>query len=154
VPASKRGNEFGSVTGRPRRCGWLDIPALARSFQLNGVDGLCITKLDVLDGMREIRICTGYTVNGKPVALLPSGADAVAECIPRYETMPGWNESTVGARTFDELPTAARTYLRRIEALTGVPIAIVSTGPDRDETILVHHPFKWTDESTTQLSPA
>ena len=138
---AKRGNEFGSVTGRPRRCGWLDIPALARSLQLNGVAGLCITKLDVLDGMREIRICTGYTVHGKPVALLPLGADAVAECDPVYESLPGWSESTVGARTIDDLPRNARAYLERIAALTGVPIAMVSTGPDRDETILLHHPF-------------
>ncbi len=139
---AKRGNEFGSVTGRPRRCGWLDIPALKRSFQLNGVDGLCITKLDVLDGFDEIRICTGYTVRGKPLTLLPSGADAVAECEPVYESLPGWKESTVGVKSIDALPAAARAYLSRIEALTGVPIAMVSTGPDRDETILVHHPFR------------
>ena len=138
---AKRGNEFGSVTGRPRRCGWLDVPALARSLQLNGVNGLCITKLDVLDGMREIRICTGYTVHGRPVGLLPVGADAVAECVPVYESLPGWSESTVGVRSIDALPANARAYLTRIEALTGVPIAMVSTGPDRDETILLHHPF-------------
>ncbi len=139
---AKRGNEFGSVTGRPRRCGWLDVPALTRSFQLNGVNGLCITKLDVLDGMDEIRICTGYMVNGMPLALLPSGADAVAECMPVYESLPGWTESTVGARRIDALPANARAYLARIEALTGAPIAMVSTGPDRDETILLHHPFR------------
>ena len=138
---AKRGNEFGSVTGRPRRCGWLDIPALKRSFALNGVSGTCITKLDVLDGLPEIRVCTGYTVHGQPQALLPSGADAVAECIPVYETLPGWPESTVGVKSFDLLPTNARAYLRRIEALTGVPIAMVSTGPDRSETIVMHHPF-------------
>jgi len=139
---AKRGNEFGSVTGRPRRCGWLDIPALTRSLQLNGVDGLCITKLDVLDGMREIRICTSYTVRGDPVALLPSGADAVAECVPVYESLPGWSESTVGVRTIEALPANARKYLERIEALTRAPIAMVSTGPDRDDTILKRHPFK------------
>jgi adenylosuccinate synthase len=138
---AKRGNEFGSVTGRPRRCGWLDIPALKRSLQLNGVDGLCITKLDVLDGMSSIRICTGYTVAGKPLALLPSGAEAVAQCEPVYEDLPGWTESTFGVDTLDALPANARAYLKRIEALTGVPIAMVSTGPERDETILVHHPF-------------
>ena len=102
---------------------------------------MCITKLDVLDTLPEIRICTGYTIDGKAVDLIPTGADAVARCMPVYETMPGWRESTVGAHTFDDLPSAARAYLRRIEALTGVPIAIVSTGPDRGETILVHHPF-------------
>lgn len=139
---AKRGNEFGSVTGRPRRCGWLDIPALARSLQLNGVNGLCVTKLDVLDGMDEIRICTRYTVHGEPLALLPAGADAVAECVPVYETMPGWKDSTVGAKSFDALPANARGYLERIEALTGVPITMVSTGPDRTETILRHHPFQ------------
>ncbi|MFO1314099.1 MAG: adenylosuccinate synthase [Burkholderiales bacterium] len=138
---AKRGNEFGSVTGRPRRCGWLDLPALRRSLQLNGVDGLCITKLDVLDGMPEIRIATSYVKDGAPLDLIPTGADAVAGCAPVYETLPGWRESTVGARSFDALPANARAYLRRIEALTGVPIAMVSTGADRDETILVHHPF-------------
>jgi adenylosuccinate synthase len=138
----QRGNEFGSVTGRPRRCGWIDVAALRRSFQLNGVDGQCITKLDVLDTLPEIRLCVGYMLDGARIDLIPTGADAVARCTPVYETMPGWNESTVGARTFDELPAAARAYLRRIEELTGVPIAIVSTGPDRGETILVHHPFK------------
>ncbi|MEO8677331.1 MAG: adenylosuccinate synthetase, partial [Casimicrobiaceae bacterium] len=138
---AQRGNEFGSVTGRPRRCGWLDIPALKRSFALNGVTGTCITKLDVLDGLPEILLCTSYTVHGQSLALLPSGADAVAECMPVYETLPGWQESTVGVKSFDELPANARAYLRRVEALTGVPIAMVSTGPDRSETILMHHPF-------------
>jgi len=138
---AKRGNEFGSVTGRPRRCGWLDVPALKRSFELNGVDGVAITKLDVLDGMPRIRICTGYTADGHPLELLPLGADAVAECRPVYEELPGWSESTFGVKSFDALPANARTYLKRIETLTGVPIAMVSTGPERDETILVHHPF-------------
>ena len=138
---AKRGNEFGSVTGRPRRCGWLDLAALKRSVQLNGVDGLCITKLDVLDGMSEIQLCTSYTKNGRPLDLIPTGAEAVAECMPVYETLPGWQDSTVGAKSFAALPANARAYLKRIEALTGVPIAMVSTGPDRDETILVHHPF-------------
>jgi adenylosuccinate synthase len=137
-----RGNEFGSVTGRPRRCGWLDIPALRRSFELNGVDGLCITKLDVLDGMRELKICTRYVFDGAPLHLIPTGADAVARCTPVYETLPGWPESTVGVKSFDALPANARAYLNRIEALTGVSIAMVSTGPDRDETILRHHPFR------------
>ncbi|MCC7328148.1 MAG: adenylosuccinate synthase [Burkholderiales bacterium] len=138
---AERGKEFGSVTGRPRRCGWLDIPALTRSLQLNGVDGLCITKLDVLDGMSELQLCTSYTRDGRSLALIPTGAEAVAQCVPVYESLPGWQESTVGAKSFDALPANARAYLKRIEALTGVPIAIVSTGPDRDETILVHHPF-------------
>jgi adenylosuccinate synthase len=139
---AKRGNEFGSVTGRARRCGWLDIPALRRSFALNGLSGMCITKLDVLDGLSEIRLCTGYTVHGKPQPLLPSGADAVAECIPQYESLPGWPESTVGVKSFNLLPSNAQAYLRRIETLTGVPIAMVSTGADRSETIVMHHPFQ------------
>jgi adenylosuccinate synthase len=138
---AKRGNEFGSVTGRPRRCGWLDLPALKRSLQLNGVDGLCITKLDVLDGIGPIRICTEYTAAGMRLDLLPSGAEAVAECKPVYEEVPGWDQSTFGVKRFDDLPQNARAYLRRIEQLAGVPIAMVSTGPERDETILMHHPF-------------
>jgi len=139
---AERGNEFGSVTGRPRRCGWLDIPALARSLQLNGVDGLCITKLDVLDGLPSIQVCTAYRAGDEEITLLPTGAEAVAECQPVYEELPGWNESTFGVKTFAALPAAARAYLRRIETLTGVPIAMVSTGPERDETIVVHHPFR------------
>ena len=104
--------------------------------------GTCITKLDVLDGLPEIRLCTGYRVRGQPVQLLPTGADAVAECEPVYETLAGWTESTVGVKSFEALPPNARAYLERIEALTGVPIAMVSTGPDRSETILLHHPFR------------
>jgi adenylosuccinate synthase len=138
---ARRGNEFGSVTGRPRRCGWLDVPALKRSLQLNGVDGLCITKLDVLDGIGPIQICTEYIAAGERLDLLPSGAEAVAECKPVYEEVPGWDQSTFGVKRFDDLPQHARAYLRRIEQLTGVPIAMVSTGPERDETILMHHPF-------------
>jgi adenylosuccinate synthase len=138
---ARRGNEFGSVTGRPRRCGWLDLPALKRSLQLNGIDGLCITKLDVLDGIGPIRICTEYIADGMRLDLLPSGAEAVAECDPVYEEVPGWDQSTFGVKRFDDLPPNARAYLRRIEELTGVPIAMVSTGPERDETILMHHPF-------------
>jgi adenylosuccinate synthase len=139
---AKRGNEFGSVTGRPRRCGWLDVPLLRRSFELNGVNGICVMKLDVLDGMDEIRVCTHYEIDGKRVDRIPTGADAVARCSPVYETMPGWKESTVGVRALDGLPANARAYLSRIESLTGVPIAMVSTGPDRDDTILLRHPLR------------
>ena len=138
---AKRGNEFGSVTGRPRRCGWLDVPALRRSFELNGVDGMCITKLDVLDGMPTLKICVGYTMDGKRLDLIPTGADAVARCVPIYETLPGWQTSTFGAKTYDALPSNARAYLERIEQLTKVRIAMISTGPDREETILQQHPF-------------
>jgi adenylosuccinate synthase len=138
---AKRGNEFGSVTGRPRRCGWLDIPLLRRSAQLSGMDGLCITKLDVLDGLDAIRVCTGYRIDGQATDLVPTGADEVARCEPVYETLPGWKDSTVGATTFDALPHDARAYLKRVEQLAGVPIAMVSTGPDRHETIMVRHPL-------------
>ncbi len=138
---SQTGREFGTVTGRKRRCGWFDIPALKRSIQINGVTGLCITKLDVLDGLTEIKICTGYTLNGKNVDLLPIGAEEVAECLPILESLSGWSESTVGATTQESLPPAARAYLARIEALCGIPIDIISTGPERDETILRRHPF-------------
>jgi adenylosuccinate synthase len=138
---AKRGNEFGSVTGRPRRCGWLDIPLLRRSFELNGVNGTCIMKLDVLDGMDEIRVCTHYAVDGERVDRIPTGAEAVARCAPVYETLPGWQDSTVGVRTLAALPANARAYLSRIETLTGIPIAMVSTGPDREDTILLRHPL-------------
>lgn len=136
-----RGNEFGSVTGRPRRCGWFDAVAMRRSIQLNGVSGLCVTKLDVLDGLPVVRICTGYRRAGQAVDLLPFGADDVAACEPVYEDMPGWTDSTVGACTWEALPAAAQRYLKRLSELVGAPIDIVSTGPDRDETILLRHPF-------------
>ena len=138
---SNKGREFGTVTGRKRRCGWFDLPALKRSIQINGVTGLCITKLDVLDGLKELKICTGYQLNGKVVDLLPMGSDEVAGCEPILETMSRWESSTVGASTLEQLPATARAYLNRIEALCEVPIDIVSTGPERDETILRRHPF-------------
>jgi len=138
---SQKGREFGTVTGRKRRCGWFDIPALKRSSQINGVTGLCITKLDVLDGLEELKICTGYRLNGKVVDLLPMGADDVAGCEPILETMTGWQESTVGVTSFEALPAAARAYLARIETLCEIPIDIISTGPEREETILRRHPF-------------
>jgi len=138
---SNKGREFGTVTGRKRRCGWFDLPALKRSIQINGVTGLCITKLDVLDGLRELKICTGYKLDGRIVDLLPMGSDEVADCTPILETMAGWEGSTVGATSLDQLPEAARDYLARIEALCEVPIDIISTGPEREETILRVHPF-------------
>ena len=138
---SQKGREFGTVTGRKRRCGWFDVPALRRSIQINGVTGLCITKLDVLDGLSELKICTGYRLNGKTVDLLPMGADEVAACEPILETLPGWSESTFGVQSMEQLPEAARAYLARIEALCEIGIDIVSTGPERDETILRRHPF-------------
>jgi adenylosuccinate synthase len=138
---SDKGKEFGVVTGRKRRCGWFDVPALKRSARINGLSGLCITKLDVLDGLPEISICTGYRLRGKIVALLPMGADDVAACEPILETLPGWAGSTQGLKSFEDLPKAARAYLARIETLCEVPIDIVSTGPERGETILRRHPF-------------
>ena len=136
-----KGNEFGSVSGRPRRCGWFDAVAMRRSIQINGVSGLCVTKLDVLDGLPTVRICTGYRRAGQPVDLLPFGADDVAACEPLYEDWPGWTQTTYGVRRWEELPAAAQRYLQRLSELVGAPIDIVSTGPDRDETILVRHPF-------------
>jgi len=137
-----RGHEFGSVTGRPRRCGWFDAAALKRSIQINGVSGLCITKLDVLDGVESVKLCVGYNVEGRFSDILPVGAEELARCVPEYEELPGWQESTVGVKTHAGLPEAARDYLVRIESLTGVPIDLISTGPDREETIVKRHPFK------------
>ena len=135
------GREFGTVTGRKRRCGWYDAAAMRRSAMINGLTGLCITKLDVLDGIEELKICTGYKLDGKLLDLLPLGADDVARCEPIYESMPGWSETTFGVKRWEDLPQAARDYLLRLEQVTGVPVAIVSTGPERDETIVRVHPF-------------
>ncbi|WP_047537010.1 adenylosuccinate synthase [Methylotenera versatilis] len=138
---SNKGQEIGTVTRRKRRCGWFDAAALRRSARINGLTGLCITKLDVLDGIESLDICTGYELDGKAVDMLPVGADDVARCKPLYETVAGWKESTFGVKTWDGLPKNAQHYLKRLEALCGVPIAIVSTGPERDETIIIEHPF-------------
>jgi len=137
----RRGAEFGAVTGRRRRCGWFDAVTLRRSLQLNSVSGICVTKLDVLDGLESIRICTGYEVNGQKRATPPAGAEAFAECQPVYEELPGWQDSTVGVKTMGALPENARAYLRRLEEVTSTPIDMVSTGPDRTETIVLKHPF-------------
>ncbi len=138
---SIKGREFGTVTGRKRRCGWLDLAALKRSIIINGVSGLCITKLDVLDGLEQLKLCIGYELDGERRELLPMGADEVARCIPVYETLPGWRESTFGARRWEDLPYEARAYLHRIEEFCEIPIDVISTGPERDETILRRHPF-------------
>jgi adenylosuccinate synthase len=137
-----RGNEYGATTGRPRRCGWFDCAALKRAVQINGVSGLCMTKLDVLDGMDQVRVCTGYDIDGRFADMLPSGAEESARCVPRYEDLPGWKESTVGIKRYGDLPAAARKYLERIQAILDVPVDMISTGPDRDETIVLRHPFK------------
>ncbi|HFQ13602.1 MAG TPA: adenylosuccinate synthase [Gammaproteobacteria bacterium] len=138
---AEKGHEFGSTTGRPRRCGWFDAVALRRSVQINSVTGLCITKLDVMDGLDTIRICTGYKTADGLRDTPPVGAEAFESCEPVYEDMPGWSESTVGVKDYDALPANARAYLKRIEEVTGVPIDIISTGPDRNETIVLNHPF-------------
>lgn len=134
---AERGNEFGSVTGRPRRCGWFDAVSLKRSAVINSLSGLCITKLDVLDGLEEVKLCVGYRFKGQEIDFPPSDGDALAQCEPIYETMPGWQESTFGVTKYEQLPLAARQYLEKIEALVEVPIAMISTGPDREETIVL-----------------
>ena len=136
------GQERGVVTGRALRCGWLDAAALNRSMIINGVSGLCITKLDVLDGLSEIQICTGYELDGRVVDILPLDADEIVACRPVYETLPGWSDSTAGLTNWEQLPLNARRYLERMQALIGVPIDMVSTGPDRVHTILLRHPFR------------
>jgi adenylosuccinate synthase len=137
----QRGQEFGATTGRPRRTGWFDAAALKRSIQLNGLSGLCITKLDVLDGVEAVKICVGYELEGTFSEILPVGAEELERCHPVYEELPGWMESTVGIRSYDSLPKGARAYLKRIEELAGVPVDLISTGPDREETIVRRHPF-------------
>ncbi len=138
---AEKGREFGSTTGRARRCGWFDAAALKRSIQINGVSGLCVMKLDVLDGIEEMKICTGYKLDGRFTDILPVGADELERCEPVYESMPGWKESTVGIKRFDGLPAAAQAYIKRMEALCGVPVDMISTGPEREETIVLRHPF-------------
>ena len=136
------GAEFGATTGRPRRCGWFDAVALKRSIINSSVSGLCVTKLDVLDELETIRICVGYQIDGEPTSGLPVVVDRFAECEPIYEEHAGWQASTVGVTDFAELPANARNYLQRIEDLAGVPVAIISTGPDREQTIVRQHPFE------------
>jgi adenylosuccinate synthase len=136
-----KGHEFGATTGRKRRCGWLDTVALRRSLQINSVTGMCVTKLDVLDGLDTVKICVAYTLDGRKVDTPPVGADRFERCEPAFIEMPGWKESTVGARSRDELPENARAYLRKVEELCETPIDIISTGPDREETIVLRHPF-------------
>ena len=138
----EKGHEFGATTGRQRRCGWLDTVSLKRSLSINSVTGMCITKLDVLDGLKTIKICVAYTLQGSSIDIPPVGADLMELCEPEYIEMPGWSESTVGAKTFDDLPQAAQAYLRKVEELCETPIAIVSTGPDRAETMILKHPFE------------
>ena len=138
---ASRGNEFGSTTGRARRVGWFDAAALKRSIQLNGVSGLCVTKLDVLDGVESLRLGVGYRTDSGMSDILPVGAESLARCEPVYEEIPGWGESTVGLRRYGELPANAQRYLRRIAEICEVSVDVISTGPERDETIVLRHPF-------------
>jgi adenylosuccinate synthase len=143
---SRVGHEFGAVTGRKRRCGWFDAVALRRSIIHSSVSGLCLTKLDVLDGLDSLQICVGYRLSkefgsGEVSMVPPMYADAFADVEPVYEEMPGWTESTIGVTSYDALPMNARNYLERLQKLAGVPIDIISTGPDREQTIVLRHPF-------------
>jgi adenylosuccinate synthase len=135
------GCEFGATTGRQRRCGWLDMVTLKRSFNLNAVTGICLTKLDVLDSLDKIKICVAYELNGKEVTTPPYDAQGYADAKPVYIEMPGWKTSTIGTDAFDNLPQQAQDYIRKIEELSNLPIDILSTGPDRDETLILKHPF-------------
>lgn len=138
---ASRGHEFGATTGRARRCGWFDAVAVRESIAINSMTGMCLTKLDVLDGMDEIKVCTGYLdKNGNPTGL-PADCDDFADLQPQYESLPGWTESTVGAKTLEELPENARRYIKYLEEICECPIDIISTGPDREETIVLRHAF-------------
>ena len=138
---ARRGDEFGATTGRPRRCGWLDAVALRRMVRLNGVTGFCVTKLDVLDGFDEIKICTAYRLDGEVLDAPPLDSHSWADLEPVYETFPGWSESSRGATSLEDLPENARKYLKAMEELCGAPVHIVSTGPDRSENIIIQYPY-------------
>ena len=138
----ERGREFGTVTGRVRRCGWFDAAMARQAIQVGGIDGLALTKLDVLDAMGELRVCTAYEdARGNRYDHLPAGMKLQAEVRPVYETLEGWSRSTRGVRSWADLPAAAVRYVRRIEELVEAPVALISTGPERDDTILVTDPF-------------
>jgi adenylosuccinate synthase len=136
------GNEFGTNTGRPRRCGWFDAALTRQTVRTSGIDGVALTKLDVLDGFDEIKICTHYHLDGARIDYMPANPAAQARLQPVYEIMPGWRDKTGGARSWAELPAQAIKYVRRVEELIGAPVALLSTSPQRDDTILVHDPFQ------------
>ncbi len=138
----ERGHEFGTVTGRPRRCGWFDAALVRQAVRVGGIAGLALTKLDVLDGMDSLHICTGYDIGGRRVDHLPAAPGAQAAARPVYETVEGWRDSTRGARSWAELPAQAIKYVRRIEELVEAPVTLLSTSPERDDTILVRDPFQ------------
>jgi adenylosuccinate synthase len=137
----EKGHEFGSTTGRQRRCGWFDAVAVAHAIQVNSISGLCLTKLDVLDGLAEVKVCVAYQdASGRPVST-PSEAESYSQIVPIYETLPGWQQTTAGARSLADLPPAARSYIDFLAARVGAPIDLISTGPDRNDTIIQRHPF-------------
>ena len=138
----EKGHEFGTVTGRKRRCGWFDAVLVKQAVATNGITGIALTKLDVLDGLEEIKICVGYKLDGKTIDYLPASQGTQARVEPIYETLPGWQGTTVGARTWKELPAEAVKYVRHVEELIGCPVALLSTSPEREDTILVHDPFQ------------
>ena len=138
----ERGREFGTVTGRPRRCGWFDAVLVRQTTRTSGIDGLALTKLDILDGFDEIKVCVGYKLDGREIDYLPAGEQAQSRVEPIYETIPGWKEATAKARSWAELPAQAIKYVRRIEELTGCPVALLSTSPEREDTILMKNPFE------------
>ncbi|MFZ1386115.1 MAG: adenylosuccinate synthase [Thiolinea sp.] len=137
----QKGNEFGATTGRPRRCGWFDAVVLRRAMEINSVSGLCITKLDVLDGLDTVKICTGYTLEGKAYEVPPVITEEFARCQPVYEELPGWKDSTFGLTRYEELPANAKAYLKRLEEVVETPVDIISTGPDREQTIILRRPY-------------
>ena len=137
----ERGHEFGTTTGRPRRCGWFDATLVRQAVKVNGINGIALTKLDILDGMEELKVCTGYNIDGKMLDHLPASSVAQAKIVPVYEVMEGWSESTQGARSWADLPATAIKYIRRIEELIDAPVALLSTSPEREDVVLVHDPF-------------
>jgi adenylosuccinate synthase len=137
----EKGQEFGTTTGRPRRCGWFDGVLVRQSVKINGIKGIALTKLDILDGMEEIKVCTGYEIDGETVNYLPASSVAQAKIKPLYEVMEGWSEGTQGARTLEDLPAAAIKYIHRIEEIINAPVALLSTSPEREDVVLVHDPF-------------
>ena len=138
----ERGHEFGATTGRKRRCGWFDAVAVRRASELNSISGLCITKLDVLDGLDELKICVAYELDGRKITHLPTGAEQMSRCIPVYENFPGWNDSTEGVTEWNQVPDNAKAYIERLAELTQTPVHIVSTGPDRVHTIILQDPYQ------------
>jgi adenylosuccinate synthase len=138
----ERGREFGTVTGRPRRCGWFDAVLVKQTVRTSGINGLALTKLDILDGLGDIQVCVGYRLDGREIDYLPAGEGAQARVEPVYETIAGWQEPTARARSWAELPAPAIKYVRRIEELVGCPVALLSTSPEREDTILMHNPFE------------